>query len=254
MSNVRCSRCGYDLREHELHELCPECGAAVALVFKEHPWWSGEMQVRLRKGLVCLVGSLVVLILVLLFGMIQARMGLSVFEFMVVLAAGQQALWLAGIWQATWYKNRELASLQPWMGLPAGIMTAALVALCVVNAQEGARSGWVDLGVRMLVWAGVLGSCACLAGWLALLARLMEMRRYMWHFVVVGTVLAMLGSMEIAGGVGLIGRFSSGTWVDAVGLGRLPLLPMVPVLWLTAVCAWWAWRLQRENAALGLGV
>ena len=250
MAKERCSRCGYDLREHDLHEHCPECNAAVALVYKEHPWWSGEMQVVLRRGLAWIAGSLGVLLLGGIARISLQTAGVPV--LMVLWGLVQQALWLHGVQLATQYRHREVAVLRPWMRLAAGWMTAGVLALCVAPMSPTVVPGlWVTLA-RLLAWIAILLSCACLAAWLAMLARLMRMRRYMYPFLIVATASATIALLGGAGlFAGLITAGEKGLWTSVALTG--PVLFCGPLLvWLLILCVTWGRVLHKENVALGL--
>ena len=110
---------------------------------------------------------------------------------------------------------------------------------------------WVAL-VRLLAWIMTLAACAALAVWLAMLARLMRMRRYMWHFLIVAMALAamaLLGCSELSG---ILLARENGVWLGMVMQANVGLLPGPLLLWLLGLCVAWGRVLHKENVALGL--
>jgi hypothetical protein len=256
MPTILCSRCGYDLRQHELNERCPECGADVALVFKEHPWWSGEMQVVLRRGLRWLAGSLAVLLLapLLIWPLLTLRGtdALGPLEKALLTAVWivvQQALWLRALWLITPYNHREVAG--PRMVLRIGMwgMTGGLGLLCAATLLP--LPAVLTDALTVVAWSGITMASGCTAGFLGRLARLMDAPAHMWQFrglaFVLGTTVASGWAAAWIGFGTSAAMGAMALWSAGVIVGWLAML------WLMALCAIWGRELHKENVALGMG-
>lgn len=261
MPTIHCSRCGYDLRQHELHERCPECGADVALFFKEHPWWSGEMQVVLRRGLGWLAWSLAVLLLapLLAWPMLPAiasgDLGApAISVLMAVWIVVQQILWLRALWLCTSYHHREVAGARTLMRVGMWGMTVGLPLLAVATLASLSTDTLALLAAgawgSVAAWSAVVFTAGCTAAWLGRLARLMEMPFYMWQFRVLALVLGTtVASSWAAAGIG----FGTSAVAGAVALWSAGVIVgWLAMLWLMALCAIWGHALHKENVALGV--
>ncbi len=225
--DLRCARCGYNLRGLTLESLCPECGTAIArsvhgnLLRYADPAWVD----KLRLGTVVklwnlLLGVVLVIAAGIAAGLAVGPMALGVLQLIVACLS----LWAVFL----------VTTPEPAVGLEEDpitlrkvLRTAAIIGFCGGQLQHAAAGGGVP-------WLILTGAASGLAGIVATFGEFVYFRRFarrapdenlakatttvMWGFVTLLTLFALAGLVAaLAGLTGAPGGPAGGTPTSTAG-------------------------------------